>query len=96
MNNSVLYIFQVLLHSHQWNIHEVTKKCKENSTHVSLKIEPNNSSNNFFTRYMNCPVCVTIQPIEKFYRLSCAHMFCKECWTSHFEVQINQVCLMVW
>lgn len=85
----------MLLHSHQWNINEVTKKFKEypNQMLMSSKIEPVNSSNNLIlTRYKNCPVCVTIQPIEKFYSLSCGHMFCKDCWISHFEVQINQVC----
>lgn len=88
----------MLLHSNQWNINEVTKKFKEypNQMLMSSKIEPVNSSNNLIlTRYKNCPVCVTIQPTEKFYSLSCGHMFCKDCWTTHFEVQIHQVCFYV-
>ncbi|KRT83485.1 hypothetical protein AMK59_3084, partial [Oryctes borbonicus] len=42
------------------------------------------------SRYEMCPVCVTQHMSEKFYNLSCAHMFCKDCWIMHFEVQIKQ------
>ncbi|XP_028139818.1 potential E3 ubiquitin-protein ligase ariadne-2 [Diabrotica virgifera virgifera] len=84
---------KVLLHSHQWNIQEVTRKFNENSrnTLIAARIEPSTPpSNLLLTRYIGCPVCVTVQPLDKFYSLSCAHMFCKECWTMHFKVQIKQ------
>ncbi|XP_058125410.1 potential E3 ubiquitin-protein ligase ariadne-2 [Anopheles ziemanni] len=37
-----------------------------------------------------CPVCVTVQSIDKFHRLSCQHAFCRDCWAMHFEIQIGQ------
>ncbi|KAG5890979.1 hypothetical protein JTB14_037965 [Gonioctena quinquepunctata] len=84
---------KVLLHSHQWNINEVTKKFNENPTQtlIASRIEPATTPNTLLlTRYINCPVCVTSQPLDRFYSLSCAHMFCKDCWAMHFEVQIHQ------
>ncbi|CAG9817003.1 unnamed protein product [Phaedon cochleariae] len=84
---------KVLLHSHQWNIQEVTRKFKENPTQtlIASRIKPPSPPISLtFSRYINCPVCVTSQSFDKFYSLSCAHMFCKDCWTMHFEVQINQ------
>lgn len=37
-----------------------------------------------------CSVCATGQPGDKYFNLSCAHSFCKDCWSMHFETQINQ------
>ncbi|XP_055630830.1 potential E3 ubiquitin-protein ligase ariadne-2 [Toxorhynchites rutilus septentrionalis] len=37
-----------------------------------------------------CPVCVTVQAVEKFHHLSCQHSFCRDCWAMHFEIQIDQ------
>lgn len=37
-----------------------------------------------------CPVCVRISTPENVARLTCGHMFCKECWSMHFEIQIKQ------
>ncbi|CAG9855552.1 unnamed protein product [Phyllotreta striolata] len=87
---------KVLLHSNQWNINEVTKKFNDNSTQtlIAARIEPDAPpSSLLLTRlssYVYCSVCATLQHFENFHNLSCAHMFCNECWTMHFEVQINQ------
>lgn len=37
-----------------------------------------------------CPVCVTVQSVDKFHSLSCQHSFCRDCWAMHFEIQISQ------
>lgn len=37
-----------------------------------------------------CPVCVTVQSIDKFCNLSCGHSFCKSCWSMHFETQVRK------
>lgn len=37
-----------------------------------------------------CPVCVTVQAVDKFHNLSCQHSFCRDCWAMHFEIQISQ------
>ncbi|EAT40872.1 AAEL007426-PA [Aedes aegypti] len=37
-----------------------------------------------------CPVCVTVQSMDKFHSLSCQHSFCRDCWAMHFEIQISQ------
>lgn len=42
-------------------------------------------------RSQMCPVCATVQLGDKFYSLSCAHSFCKDCWSMFFETQIFQV-----
>ncbi|KAM7344284.1 E3 ubiquitin-protein ligase ari-2 [Cochliomyia hominivorax] len=41
-------------------------------------------------RSQMCPVCATVQLGDKFYSLSCAHSFCKDCWSMFFETQIFQ------
>ncbi|CAH0561922.1 unnamed protein product [Brassicogethes aeneus] len=84
---------KVLLHSHSWNNNEIVTKYRENPTNllVTSRIEPAVSSTiTHNARYIHCPVCVTPQSLDKFYSLSCSHMFCKDCWTTHFEVQITQ------
>lgn len=45
-------------------------------------------------RSQMCPVCATVQLGDKFYSLSCAHSFCKDCWSMFFETQIFQVSLL--
>lgn len=87
---------KVLLHSHQWNVQEIVNKYKDNKSNllISSRIKPaaspSNQLSNMISRYINCSVCVTSQPFNRFHYLSCSHMFCKDCWTMHFEVQINQ------
>lgn len=86
---------QVLLHSQHWNTNEVIHKYKENpqQTLIGARINPPSPPKSilFTSTYLACSVCITTQNIDKFFHLSCAHIFCRECWTTHFEVQISQV-----
>ncbi|KAL1493400.1 hypothetical protein ABEB36_011461 [Hypothenemus hampei] len=85
---------KVLLHSHEWNSNEVICKYKENpqQTLIAAKIDPPTPSKSIIvtSTYLSCPVCITTLNIDKFIKLNCTHMFCKDCWTTHFEVQIAQ------
>ncbi|XP_030748660.1 potential E3 ubiquitin-protein ligase ariadne-2 [Sitophilus oryzae] len=89
-----LSLAKVLLHSHYWNSNEVIVKYEENpqQTLISSRIDPPVPPRNiiFTPTHMTCPVCVTLHHVDRFFYLSCAHMFCKDCWTMHFEVQVNQ------
>lgn len=89
-------IFQVLLHTHRWNVSEITAKYRENASQllINSKVKPSlPPAATAYFRYLTCPVCVMPHTFDKFGSLTCAHLFCKECWTTHFEVQINQVSL---
>ncbi|XP_022915099.1 potential E3 ubiquitin-protein ligase ariadne-2 [Onthophagus taurus] len=84
---------KVLLHAHNWSVSDIVSKYRENPSAllVSSKIKPAAIPTTFtYTRYATCPVCVSPQVSQSFCHLSCAHLFCKDCWTMHFEVQINQ------
>ncbi|XP_045482679.1 potential E3 ubiquitin-protein ligase ariadne-2 [Harmonia axyridis] len=84
---------KVLLHSNQWDVPEIIRNYKDNApdllvrTNIKPAIVPQSLT---YSRYVTCSVCVTIQNMDKFHSLSCSHMFCKDCWMCHFEVQINQ------
>ncbi|XP_068916764.1 potential E3 ubiquitin-protein ligase ariadne-2 [Tenebrio molitor] len=87
---------KVLLLSHQWGVNQIIDEFRKNASGllISSRIKPPVitppslpiSSRNLIT----CPVCVVPQSVDKFFSLSCSHMFCKDCWVTHFEVQINQ------
>lgn len=80
---------KVLLHEHTWNINEIVEKYKGSASNllVSAKIKSGNKSG---SQQKSCPVCMTLQPQDKFSSLNCGHSFCKNCWTMHFETQISQ------
>ncbi|KAI9577220.1 hypothetical protein GQX74_005754 [Glossina fuscipes] len=53
------------------------------------------ASNSFSTishqyRSQMCPVCTIVHLGDKFYSLSCSHVFCKHCWLMYFETQVFQ------
>ncbi|KAF5281166.1 hypothetical protein FQR65_LT14846 [Abscondita terminalis] len=85
---------KVLLHSHGWAVAIIATKYRGNPDHllISSKVKPSTTPSpvSGCSRYLTCPVCVTPQITEKFFSLSCLHLFCKDCWTMHFEVQISQ------
>lgn len=86
---------KVLLHENKWNTNEVVEQYRNNASNllVSARIKPvasgsKNQNPNYKTQM--CPVCVTVQSFDKFHSLTCSHSFCRECWSMHFEIQINQ------
>lgn len=83
----------MLLHGHGWNVTEIVSKYRENASYllVNSKIKPQTQPvNTTYSRYYTCPVCLTLHTADKFVGLTCGHLFCKDCWTMHCEVQINQ------
>ncbi|KAL3289867.1 hypothetical protein HHI36_023257 [Cryptolaemus montrouzieri] len=82
---------KVLLHSHEWDVPAIVRNYKENVSNIRIRtnsaIVPQSQ---ICFRYITCSVCVTTQNSDKFFSLSCSHSFCKDCWMTHFEVQINQ------
>lgn len=89
-----LLISKVLLLTHQWNVNKIIENFRKDASGllINSKIKPAvPPAGQLLSRYLTCSVCVTPQTTDKFFSLSCAHLFCKECWVTHFEVQINQV-----
>lgn len=37
-----------------------------------------------------CSVCAAYQAYDKFHAIPCGHSYCRDCWSTHFETQINQ------
>ncbi|CAL8129637.1 unnamed protein product [Orchesella dallaii] len=91
---------KLLLHTLGWSINEIVCmfRADAHGTLVTAKVKPAN--NNVPKPLMShqppslnnnnpmCPVCYAHQPVEYFKALACGHLFCKECWSSHFEVQV--------
>jgi ariadne-2 len=82
---------KVLLHEHKWDANDIVEKYRDNAANllVSSRIKSGNGKKVVYVTLL-CPVCIQTQPFEKFHNLSCAHSFCKHCWSMHFEIQISQ------
>lgn len=83
---------KVLLHSHSWGIQDIIRKYRDNASQllVMSRVKAPHTPYVNPARCITCPVCVVPQITEQFSSLSCGHLFCKECWKMHFEVQIAQ------
>jgi ariadne-2 len=86
---------KVLLHAHEWAIQDIIVKYRGDSCKLLVvsKIKPPHTPEPVAARHLRhqvCPVCVASQSSDRFSGLACGHLFCKECWTMHFEVQITQ------
>jgi ariadne-2 len=82
---------KVLLHEHRWNANEIIERYRDNASNllVSSRIKSGNGKK-VTQATLLCPVCIQTLPFEKFQNLSCAHSFCKGCWSMHFEIQVAQ------
>lgn len=82
---------KVLLHENKWDANGLVKKYRDNASSllVSSRIKSGNGKKTVQATLL-CPVCVQTQSSDKFHSLSCAHSFCKNCWSMHFEIQISQ------
>lgn len=87
---------KVLLHAHDWAPQDIVAKYRENSSGllITSKIKPLHPPDPASTlksqRGGVCSVCFAVFPADRFSTLNCGHSFCKECWCTHFEVQITQ------
>lgn len=83
---------KLLHHTHSWDVREILKNYKDNPNSVLAKthVKPASINSDQNQKYLTCMVCVTAQNVNNFFNLSCQHSFCKDCWITHFEVQINQ------
>lgn len=60
------------------------------SSSSSCSLSSSSSSGGSRSEQQMCLVCATCRPSDKYFHLSCLHSFCKDCWSMHFETQINQ------
>lgn len=79
---------KVVLHTHEWAVVPSALAYKNNdwaryASGGRPRIE-------LLGQKLRCPVCFVPALPEKFSSLACAHLFCNECWSTHFEVQIQQ------
>ncbi|OXA52893.1 potential E3 ubiquitin-protein ligase ariadne-2 isoform X2 [Folsomia candida] len=90
---------KLLLHTLKWSLPEIieTYEGDAHGTLVNARVKPAN--NNVPKPLMHCsstagtlmcPVCYGNQPLQSYKALACGHLFCQECWVSHFGVQISE------
>ncbi|RWS21141.1 protein ariadne-2-like protein, partial [Leptotrombidium deliense] len=90
---------KVLLFTHKWDIDKIKEKYRKDSFQLftDAKIKSNRSTQAYDTsshrrasNYTQCNTCLQCCPSERYLTLSCNHNFCKDCWSSHLEVQVTQ------
>lgn len=69
---------KVLLHTFNWAVGEVEVPA---ASPAGERERPSRAL---------CPVCYISHPAELFRGLTCGHLFCRDCWSQHCEVQIHQ------
>lgn len=82
---------KVLLHENKWDSNVIISKYRDNASNllVSSRIKSTSSKKSVHSTLL-CPVCIQTHSSDKFHSLSCAHSFCRNCWSMHFEIQISQ------
>lgn len=80
---------KVVLHTHEWQVLPSAVAYKNNDWIQSL-LNPKNQKLEPIGQKLRCPVCFSPALPERFSSLACSHMFCNDCWATHFEVQIQQ------
>lgn len=66
------------------------KSSREESTANGATKAAKPNAKTAMVRSQMCSVCAMYQPNDKFHAITCDHSFCKDCWSMHFETQINQ------
>lgn len=96
---------KVLLLEHEWQANEIVEKYNRNPNGLLIRsrIKPQNvpakkpvpnecssSSSQQSSSQQTCTVCASNHSTQNYFNLSCGHSFCKDCWATFFETQINQ------
>ncbi|BET02256.1 IBR [Nesidiocoris tenuis] len=81
---------KVVLLTHEWQLLPSAVAYKNNDWIQNLLNPSGGTKLETIGSKLRCPVCFCPAPPEKFSSIACSHMFCNECWVSHFEVQITQ------
>ena len=89
---------KLLLHAHEWALQDILLKYQDHTSNVNgdsrvrlLQLPEQQSLFPIrFQKSSMCSVCFVTFPIERFNHLNCGHLFCKDCWCTHFETQILQ------
>lgn len=103
LSNSIQVIpslAKVLLVTHHWAVPDIVQRYKKdaNKLLVESRIKPGHPATADVQgghldgggKMTMCCVCLQPLPAEVFKTLTCGHTFCKDCWASHFEVQVMQ------
>lgn len=90
-------VAKLLLHIHRWTTPELITTYRQGASKLLLdsRIKPGKPPDIEqqairSARSLSCSVCLLTFAGEYFRALSCGHYFCKDCWSTHFEIQIFQ------
>lgn len=84
---------KMLLQVHDWNKETVIERHIKDPGKLLIdsKIKPAvKYKDTCFGNFRTCPVCYLSVQKDKMFSLSCGHQFCKDCWDSFFQIQIQQ------
>lgn len=88
---------KLLLHTHNWAPTDIISFYKNDACQVLVESrikplkQPEVDPQTVRTaRCYPCSICLQSYAGDFFRALSCGHFFCKDCWTSHFEIRILQ------
>ncbi|XP_022081037.1 E3 ubiquitin-protein ligase ARIH2-like isoform X2 [Acanthaster planci] len=90
------YAAKALLMSHQWNLDAIQSRTKQDIANLLVECGVLPSADSSLTKepaipsnYV-CPVCIENQSKEQLRSLLCGHFFCKDCWSQHVVVLVNE------
>lgn len=83
---------KVILHTNEWAVLPSALAYKNNEwiQYLMMASQSAPQSLECVGSRWRCPVCLVPSTPDKFSHLACNHLFCNECWSTHFEVQITQ------
>ncbi|KAG1676714.1 putative E3 ubiquitin-protein ligase ariadne-2 [Nymphon striatum] len=89
---------KALLHRNKWHVNDIVELYHKDPSNLLIKsnlksdhhASPSKPQATCNIKSETCSVCERKLPGDVFYSGDCGHIFCKECWTFHIEMQISQ------
>ncbi|XP_074645621.1 putative E3 ubiquitin-protein ligase ariadne-2 isoform X2 [Tubulanus polymorphus] len=85
---------KLLLHAHYWAKEDIEQRHRRDpeklliDSRIFPKVKPKFQTVSAGRGY--CPVCFNKTNLDNLVGLTCSHIFCKECWEMHFQIQVSQ------
>ncbi|KAJ4831776.1 hypothetical protein Tsubulata_039048 [Turnera subulata] len=86
---------RTLLIHHRWDVDKVTELLVENGKEklcAEAGVPTGNHNNDIpnLPSSVGCEICFDDVSVSDATKMECGHIFCNDCWTSHFIVKINE------
>ncbi|KAK0049838.1 protein ariadne-2 [Biomphalaria pfeifferi] len=82
---------KMLLLRHNWNKEEIIDNYQRNPTEYLIEshLASRHRHDNLMGHRPLCSVCCVEYSKDRFMGVACGHLFCRDCWDMHFQIQIQ-------